>query len=193
MNGMERHGHGHGHSHTHSHRHRHSHGNLQSVSQNSSQSSKHSHTHALHLQKDTPVVQTPQKPRNYKLLVDPFLVKGATKLYRYDGMVPGDPTYPEVQPRDPRSQLTRIWTRLEQLDLPVPRFKIDSNYCGEPPPLEVTFCHLNDNIDKTFLTDMVQKFGAVEELIVYYHPVTNKHLGIARVVFETTKSFKSLC
>ncbi|XP_012350033.1 histone-lysine N-methyltransferase SETD1 isoform X2 [Apis florea] len=191
MNGMERHGHGHGHSHTHSHRHRHSHGNLQSVSQNSSQSSKHSHTHALHLQKDTPVVQTPQKPRNYKLLVDPFLVKGATKLYRYDGMVPGDPTYPEVQPRDPRSQLTRIWTRLEQLDLPVPRFKIDSNYCGEPPPLEVTFCHLNDNIDKTFLSDMVQKFGAVEELIVYYHPITNKHLGIARVVFETTKASKA--
>ncbi|XP_003399301.1 histone-lysine N-methyltransferase SETD1 [Bombus terrestris] len=191
MNGMERHGHGHGHSHAHSHRHRHSHGNLQNISQNSSQSSKHSHTHTLHLQKDTSVVQTPQKPRNYKLLVDPFLVKGATKLYRYDGMVPGDPTYPEVQPRDPRSQLTRIWTRLEQLDLPVPRFKIDSNYCGEPPPLEVTFCHLNDNIDKTFLSDMVQKFGAVEELIVYYHPVTNKHLGIARVVFETTKASKA--
>ena len=188
---MERHGHGHGHSHAHSHRHRHSHGNLQSVSQNSSQSSKHSHTHTLHLQKETSAVQTPQKPRNYKLLVDPFLVKGATKLYRYDGMVPGDPTYPEVQPRDPRSQLTRIWTRLEQLDLPVPRFKIDSNYCGEPPPLEVTFCHLNDNIDKTFLSDMVQKFGAVEELIVYYHPVTNKHLGIARVVFETTKASKA--
>ncbi|XP_043250324.1 histone-lysine N-methyltransferase SETD1 isoform X1 [Colletes gigas] len=191
MNGMERHGHGHGHSHAHSHRHRHSHGNLQSASQNSNQSSKHSHTHATHIQKDTAAVQTSQKPRNYKLLVDPFLVKGATKLYRYDGMVPGDPTYPEVQPRDPRSQLTRIWTRLEQLDLPVPRFKIDSNYCGEPPPLEVTFCHLNDNIDKTFLTDMVQKFGVVEELIVYYHPLTNKHLGIARVVFESTKASKA--
>lgn len=189
MNGMERHGHGHGHSH--SHRHRHPHGNSQSASQNSNQSSKHSHTHVPHSQKDTSAVQAPQKPRNYKLLVDPFLVKGATKLYRYDGTVPGDPTYPEVQPRDPRSQLTRIWTRLEQLDLPVPRFKIDSNYCGEPPPLEVTFCHLNDNIDKTFLMDMVQKFGAVEELIVYYHPLTNKHLGIARVVFESTKASKA--
>ncbi|XP_034176391.2 SET domain containing 1 [Osmia lignaria lignaria] len=191
MNGMERHGHGHGHSHAHSHRHRHSHGTIQNTSQNSSQSSKHSHAHTPHSQKDTSVAQPAQKPRNYKLLVDPFLVKGATKLYRYDGMVPGDPTYPEVQPRDPRSQLTRIWTRLEQLDLPVPRFKIDSNYCGEPPPLEVTFCHLNDNIDKTFLSDMVQKFGAVEELIVYYHPLTNKHLGIARVVFESTKASKA--
>ncbi|XP_035740533.1 histone-lysine N-methyltransferase SETD1-like [Vespa mandarinia] len=191
MNGMERHGHGHGHSHAHSHRHRHSHGNSQSASQNSNQSSKHSHGHITHSQKEASAPQVAQKPRNYKLLVDPFLVKGATKLYRYDGTVPGDPTYPVVQPRDPRSQLTRIWTRLEQLDLPVPRFKIDSNYCGEPPPLEVTFCHLNDNIDKTFLTDMVQKFGAVEELTIYYHPVTNKHLGIARVVFETTKASKA--
>jgi len=80
---------------------------------------------------------------------------------------------------------------LEQLDLPVPRFKIDSNYCGEPPPLEVTFCHLNDNIDKTFLTNMVQKFGSIEELTIYYHPLNNKHLGIARVVFESTKASKA--
>ncbi|KAG7187904.1 hypothetical protein KM043_013872 [Ampulex compressa] len=176
MNGMERHGHGHGHS----HRHRHS----QSVPQGAAQPVKY-------VQKESTATQIAQKPRNYKLLVDPFLVKGATKLYRYDGVVPGDPTYPQVQPRDPRSQLTRIWTRLEQLDLPVPRFKIDSNYCGDPPPLEVTFCHLNDNIDKTFLADMVQKFGMSEELTVYYHPLTNKHLGIARVVFESTKASKA--
>ncbi|KAG5341184.1 SET1 methyltransferase, partial [Acromyrmex charruanus] len=193
MNGMERHGHGHGHSHAHSHRHRHSHGSSQSSSQNSNQpSSKHSHSHVTHSQKDTAVPPVTQKTqRNFKLLVDPFLVKGATRLCRYDGTVPGDPTYPQVQPRDPRSQLTRIWTRLEQLDLPVPRFKIDSNYCGEPPPLEVTFCHLNDNIDKTFLTNMVQKFGSIEELTIYYHPLNNKHLGIARVVFESTKASKA--
>lgn len=189
---MEKHGHGHGHSHAHSHRHRHSHGNSQSTSQNSNQtSSKHSHGHVTHSQKDTNVQQVTQKQRNYKLLVDPFLVKGATKVCRYDGAVPGDPTYPQILPRDPRSQLTRIWTRLEQLDLPVPRFKIDSNYCGEPPPIEVTFCHLNDNIDKTFLTNMVQKFGSIEELTIYYHPITNKHLGIARVVFESTKASKA--
>ncbi|XP_018397619.1 PREDICTED: histone-lysine N-methyltransferase SETD1 [Cyphomyrmex costatus] len=195
MNGMERHGHGHGHSHAHSHRHRHSHGSSQSSSQKSDSSqpsSKHSHSHVTHSQKDTAVPPATQKTqRNFKLLVDPFLVKGATRLCRYDGTVPGDPTYPQVQPRDPRSQLTRIWTRLEQLDLPVPRFKIDSNYCGEPPPLEVTFCHLNDNIDKTFLTNMVQKFGSIEELTIYYHPLNNKHLGIARVVFESTKASKA--
>lgn len=64
-------------------------------------------------------------PKNYKLLADPFLVKGAMKLYRYDG-VPTDPSYPPVTPRDPRSHLTRIWTRLETLDLPVPRFVFSS-------------------------------------------------------------------
>lgn len=63
----------------------------------------------------------PKPPKNYKLLVDPFLVKGASKLYRYDGVVLNDSTYPSVTPRDPRSHLTRIWTRLENLDLPVPR------------------------------------------------------------------------
>lgn len=63
----------------------------------------------------------PKLPRNYKLIVDPFLVKGAAKLYRYDGVVPNDTSCPPVVPRDPRSHLTRIWTRLETLDLPVPR------------------------------------------------------------------------
>lgn len=60
-------------------------------------------------------------PKNYKLIVDPFLAKGATtKLYRYDGVVAGDTTFPPVQCRDPRSQL-RIWNRIEPADLPVPR------------------------------------------------------------------------
>lgn len=34
--------------------------------------------------------------------------------------------------------------------------QIDANYVGEPPPLEVTICNLNDNIDKAFLSDMVR-------------------------------------
>lgn len=37
----------------------------------------------------------------------------------------------------------------------------------------------------------VQKFGPVEELFIYYHPVSNKHLGLARVVFEAVKSAKA--
>lgn len=72
------------------------------------------------------------------------------------------------------------------------RFKIDSNYVGEPPSIEVTIFHLNDNIDKQFLRDMVQKYGIIEELFIYYHPISNKHLGISRVVFETVKGAK-LC
>uniref|UniRef100_A0A9E8M5P1 [histone H3]-lysine(4) N-trimethyltransferase n=1 Tax=Colaphellus bowringi TaxID=561076 RepID=A0A9E8M5P1_9CUCU len=133
----------------------------------------------------------PKLPRNYKLLVDPFFVKGAAKLYRYDGIVPNDASCPPVIPRDPRSHLTRIWTRLETLDLPVPRFKIDSNYVGEPPSIEVTIFHLNDNIDKQFLHEMMQKFGIVEELFIYYHPITNKHLGIGRAVFDTVQNAKA--
>ncbi|CAH0595342.1 unnamed protein product [Chrysodeixis includens] len=129
-------------------------------------------------------------PKNYKLLMDPFLVKGANKLYRYDGSVPGDATYPPVQCRDPRSQLSRIWNRLEPADLPVPRFKIDNNYVGTPPQLEITIANLNDNIDKTFLSDMMNKIGPNEELIIYYHPVTNRHLGFARVVFQDVKHAK---
>lgn len=70
------------------------------------------------------------------------------------------------------------------------RFKIDVNYVGEPPSIEVTIFHLNDNIDKQFLRDMVEKFGPIEELFIYYHPVTNKHLGIGRVIFEAVKNAK---
>lgn len=81
----------------------------------------------------------------------------------------------------------------ESLTLPdtFSRFKIDSNYVGEPPPLEVTITQLNDNIDKQFLTDMVLKFGDIEELFIYYHPFTNKHLGLARVVFQAIEGAKT--
>ncbi|XP_073999250.1 SET domain containing 1 isoform X1 [Rhodnius prolixus] len=131
--------------------------------------------------------------RNYKLLIDPALVKGAaSKVYRYDGQNPPDSPYPPVQVRDPRSHLSRIWARIETIDLPVPRFKIDENYIGIPPPVEVTLNNLNDNIDRTFLSDIVQKYGPPEEVLIFYHPVTSRHLGLARVTFETVKAAK-LC
>ncbi|XP_053617378.1 histone-lysine N-methyltransferase SETD1 isoform X2 [Plodia interpunctella] len=131
-------------------------------------------------------------PKNYKLLMDPFLVKGATKLYRYDGCVPGDASYPPVQCRDPRSQIPRIWNKIEPADLPVPKFKIDKNYVGIPPQLEITIGNLNDNIDKAFLVDMMNKIGPYEELRIFYHPLTNRHLGFARIVFQDVKHSK-LC
>jgi len=71
------------------------------------------------------------------------------------------------------------------------RFKIDQNYVGEPPAVEITITNLNDNIDKTFLTDMLHKCGPFDELYIYYHPVTNKHLGLGRIVFENVKSAKA--
>ncbi|XP_053671104.1 histone-lysine N-methyltransferase SETD1 [Anopheles nili] len=126
--------------------------------------------------------------RNFKLLVDPFLHRGAPKVYRYDGVVPGDPNHPTVIPRDPRNPLARIRSRVEPLDIPVPRFKIDQHYVGEPPAIEITITNLNDNIDKPFLSDMLTKCGIFTELYIYYHPVSNKHLGLARIVFEQVRS-----
>lgn len=65
--------------------------------------------------------KAPTQPiRNYKLISDPFLIKGAPKVYRYDGIIPGDPTQPPVIPRDPRNVLSRIRMR-QELELTLPR------------------------------------------------------------------------
>jgi histone-lysine N-methyltransferase SETD1 len=67
----------------------------------------------------------PSKPvRNYKLLSDPFITKGAPKIYRYDGIVPNEPNHPVVIPRDPRPRSTtnRIRNKYDQMDFPVPRY-----------------------------------------------------------------------
>lgn len=69
-------------------------------------------------------------------------------------------------------------------------FQIDDNYVGEPPKVEVTIENLNDNVDKQFLHHMVNKFGVVEEMIIYFHPLTKKHLGLARLVFEQVRGAK---
>lgn len=62
-------------------------------------------------------------PKNYKLMVDPMIVKGGIKIYRYEGIIPNDTNSPPVIPRDPRNHLaTKLRTRLEPLDIPVPRF-----------------------------------------------------------------------
>lgn len=72
------------------------------------------------------------------------------------------------------------------------RFKIDHNYVGDPPAVEVTITNLNDNIDKQFLARMLEKYGKYDEITIYHHPVNNKHLGVARIVFEDAKSAR-LC
>ncbi|ALC47945.1 Set1, partial [Drosophila busckii] len=131
---------------------------------------------------------TQAKIRNFKLLADPQLLKCGSKLYRYDGVVTGDSTYPMITPRDPRNPLIRIRAKpVEPLLLVVPRFVIDSDYVGQPPAIEVTVVNLNDNIDKQFLTSLLDKCGPTDEINIYHHPLTNKHLGVARIVFESTK------
>ena len=35
---------------------------------------------------------------------------------------------------------------------------------------------------------MVKKFGVVEELDIFFHPKTKKHLGLAKLIFESPKS-----
>ncbi|XP_038589881.1 histone-lysine N-methyltransferase SETD1B-A isoform X1 [Micropterus salmoides] len=129
--------------------------------------------------------------RSYKLIIDPALKKGSHKLYRYDGQTfnmpnPGMPPVDIV--RDPR--IGRLWTKYKETDLPVPKFKIDECYIGPVPPKEVTFARLNDNIREGFLTDMCKKFGEIEEVEILYNPKNKKHLGIAKVVFESVKAAK---
>ncbi|XP_070504129.1 histone-lysine N-methyltransferase SETD1 [Chironomus tepperi] len=127
--------------------------------------------------------------RNYKLLVDPFLTgKKEPKVYRYDGLfVNEQPT--TVIVRDPRKRLTSLGKL--QADLPVPRFTIDKDYVGEPPAIELTITNLNDNVDRNFLTDMLQKAGfQVDEITIYYHPESNKHLGLARVILKSSRQMR---
>lgn len=62
---------------------------------------------------------------------------------------------------------------------------------GIPPPIEVSITNLNDNINKDFLEDLVKKFGPLEEVTIYYHPRTKKHLGLAKLIFESPKGAKA--
>nr|XP_060641947.1 histone-lysine N-methyltransferase SETD1B isoform X2 [Anolis sagrei ordinatus] len=126
--------------------------------------------------------------KSYKLIIDPALKKGQHKLYRYDGQhfsIPNSGLAPVDCVRDPR--IGRIWTKTKELELAVPKFKIDEFYVGPVPPKQVTFAKLNDNIRENFLADMCKKYGEVEEVEILYNPKNKKHLGIAKVVFATVK------
>ena len=108
------------------------------------------------------------------------------KQIRYDGVtVPGNPHHLSPTPSDPRKKpLPSLWRRMEDLDLPVPRMIIDEHYVGDPPKVEVTMDNLNDNIDKQFLSNRIGKYGDWELLHIEHHPVSKKHLGLARIVFK---------
>lgn len=71
------------------------------------------------------------------------------------------------------------------------RFTIDKDYVGEPPAVELTVTNLNDNVDKNFLTDMFAKANfQFDEISIYHHPETNRHLGIARVILKSSKQMR---
>ncbi|XP_031623064.1 histone-lysine N-methyltransferase SETD1 [Contarinia nasturtii] len=133
-----------------------------------------------------------QKPvQDYKLIIDPFLVKAPQKIYRYNGIV-NDPAYPQVILKDPRNaKAIRLRVRLDPIELPVPRFKIDEHYVGDPPAVEITITNMNDNVDENFLRNLLQKCGSTEEQIIYRHPRTQRRLGIARIVFVDVKSARA--
>nr|XP_061804447.1 histone-lysine N-methyltransferase SETD1B-like [Nerophis lumbriciformis] len=138
--------------------------------------------------------ESPRRPwRSCKLMIDPVLTKGLYKVYRYDGHefnIPVDDLglFPVDSVRDPR--ICRMWSKCVKNDLSVPKFKIDEFYIGPVPPKEVTFCRLNDNVNKAFLTNMCNKYGHIEEVEIFYNPKNKKHLGIAKVVFDTVRAAK---
>ncbi|XP_061701159.1 histone-lysine N-methyltransferase SETD1A isoform X1 [Syngnathoides biaculeatus] len=128
---------------------------------------------------------------SFKLVQDPAIRRVAQKIYRYDGVhfsVPDSGFPPVGELRDPRPR--RLWSRYSEMVLPVPKFKLDEFYVGPIPLKEVTFARLNDNIKEPFLAEMCAKFGEVEEMEILFHPKTRKHLGLARVLFTSTRGAK---
>uniref|UniRef100_A0A671RMS5 Histone-lysine N-methyltransferase SETD1B-A-like n=1 Tax=Sinocyclocheilus anshuiensis TaxID=1608454 RepID=A0A671RMS5_9TELE len=119
------------------------------------------------------------------MIIDPILIGGSQKLYRYDGQHFSHPKcFPVDVVRDPR--IARFWTKFNEADFPLPKFKVDEDYVGAPK--ELTFARLNDNIRDGFLSEMCKHFGEVQDLKVLYNPKNKKHLGIAKVVFESVNA-----
>lgn len=68
--------------------------------------------------------------------------------------------------------------------------QIDECYVGPIPPKEVTFTRLNDNVREGFLTDMCKKYGCLDDVEIFYNPKNKKHLGIAKVIFDSVRAAK---
>lgn len=69
-------------------------------------------------------------------------------------------------------------------------FQVDEWYIGPVPSKELTFSRLNDNVREAFLTTMCKKYGNTEEVEIFYNTKNKKHLGIAKVVFDTVRAAK---
>ncbi|VVC44115.1 Post-SET domain,SET domain,RNA recognition motif domain [Cinara cedri] len=136
------------------------------------------------------IMENSEKP-SWKLVADPYLNQVPTKVYRYNGVVPGvlpgNPLYHEVIVEDPR--MNRFTNKIITwpMVLPVPdynKFK-KINCCLK---VEVTITNLDNTIDKVFLTDLVAQFGQINLLQIFYHPVTKTHLGLAKIIFKEETS-----
>lgn len=73
-----------------------------------------------------PTAQVVEKPRerNWKLIADPALGKAPVKIYRYDGIIPNDPSCPEVIVQDPRTFKSKNKTISLPIELSIPKFKV---------------------------------------------------------------------
>ncbi|KAG7490234.1 histone-lysine N-methyltransferase SETD1B-A-like [Solea senegalensis] len=139
----------------------------------------------------SPERETPPHWKSCKLMIDPALTKGLYKVYRYDGHAFNIPVqdlglFPVDCVRDPR--ISRLWSKSSKTELSVPKFKVDEWYVGPVLPKEVTFSRLNDNVKEPFLTNMCSKYGNTEEVEIFYNPKNRKHLGLAKVVFDSVRA-----
>ncbi|XP_056889038.1 histone-lysine N-methyltransferase SETD1B-like [Takifugu flavidus] len=137
----------------------------------------------------------PQHLTSYKLIIDPALTKGFYKVYRFDGIrfnIPLADLPAGLEPldtvKDPR--ICRLWSRNNRTWLLPAKFKVDKWYIGPVPPKELTISRLNDNVSEAFLTNMCKIHGNTEEVEIFYNPKNKKHLGIAKVIFDTVKAAK---
>ncbi|XP_061624654.1 histone-lysine N-methyltransferase SETD1B-A-like isoform X2 [Phyllopteryx taeniolatus] len=144
-------------------------------------------TNVMESEKD--VSERRESPRSRKLVRDPAAARGPR-----DGERPPNRRVVWQLQLDDAAADPRICRRRTRRrngaddDLSLPRFKIDEFYVGPLPRKEVTFCGLNDNVNEAFLTDVCRKHGRAEHVEIFYNPKNNKHLGVAKVVFDTARA-----
>lgn len=123
--------------------------------------------------------------RAWKLMMDPALVNGGIKTFRFDGRLENDCN--PVLVRDPRSNKSRNLNENKAMVLTIPMFEFDHHSVGRPSVVEVTITNLNDNVNQKLLTEVITKhldYG-LKDVNLFYHPITRKHLGVAHVKFKT--------
>ncbi|KAF8359403.1 set-2 [Pristionchus pacificus] len=131
--------------------------------------------------------------RLYKVVYDPTYMKTLkTKDFvrRYNGKC-GE-KYKQLDqagaPTDPRTKYRRIVEK----DLPIPNLIVDDQYTGIPPKREVTISNLNDNVNHDFLKKMASNHKLKpQEVHIFHHPETRKHLGMGLILFEKSKDARA--